>query len=265
VKYTNVHNLPEPIVRAVENDPYDAGVADISTTRLILPPQIDALKRRYKDQIEEDVSERLWTLLGQSVHVILERAAGGGQHITEQRYFAEMEGWVLSGAVDFLDTKKEVLVDYKVTSVWTYIYRSRMEEWAAQGNINRWLYWKNTGQVIKKLQNILILRDWQKRDINRRGYPMVQIVGVRLPVWSMDKAEAYVRERVKLHQAARKAADDGMPKCSDEDRWWSAKEKVFKRCAEYCPVAKFCKQFEADNERNREPIAASDTSKDQGL
>ena len=71
---TNVHGLPQSIVAAVTNDPYTGG-GDISATKLIDAPQIRTLMAKHKDQITTDVSERIWSLLGQAVHTILERAA----------------------------------------------------------------------------------------------------------------------------------------------------------------------------------------------
>ena len=71
---TNKMNLPLAIKRAVENDPYDPSGSDISTTRLIAPPLIRYLEIKHKDEIEEDVSDRIWSLIGQSVHHIIERA-----------------------------------------------------------------------------------------------------------------------------------------------------------------------------------------------
>lgn len=261
-RYTNKLNLPEPIVNAIINDPYNPGDADISTTRLINPPQIEALKVKYGSEIEEDVSERIWSLLGQSVHVVLERAAGG-KGIAEKRYFAGMEGWKVSGAVDFLNA--ETLVDYKVTSVWTYIYGSRIKEWAAQGNVNRWLYFKNTGLVVTKLRNILILRDWRRKDAEKiSGYPNVQVVMVELPVWTMEEAEAYVKERVLLHQAARKAADSELAPCSDEERWLDKNGK-YNRCADFCPVNKFCQQLKRETNGNDKPFGRSNSSKIAGI
>ena len=239
VETTNIHNLPGPIVRAVTNDPYNSGHADISTTRLINPPQVETLRYRHRAEIVEDVSERIWTMLGQAVHVIAERSAGKDV-ISEQRYFAPMEGWIVSGAVDLIEGS--ALIDYKVTSVWTYIYQSRIEEWTAQGNVNRWLiYQQEKHPEITKLENILILRDWAKRDMKRADYPQVQIVTQPLELWSMEKAEAYVRERVLIHQKARDAKDEEMPKCSNEERWEN--KGRFIRCEEYCPAKKFCHQF----------------------
>ena len=50
---TNKSNLPGVIERAVANDPYESS-SDISTTRLIAPPRIRVLEKKYADQVEED-------------------------------------------------------------------------------------------------------------------------------------------------------------------------------------------------------------------
>lgn len=242
---TNIHKLPSPIVRAIMNDPYDAGHADISTTRLINPPQVETLKYRYKDQIVEDVSERIWTLLGQATHVIAERAADGTV-ISEKRFFARMNGWTVSGAVDLIEGT--TLIDYKVTSVYTYIYKSRIEEWTAQGNVNRWLAAQNGLTTIDKMENILILRDWAKRDAGRKDYPQVQIVTQPLEVWPIEKAEAYVRERVLLHQKARGSEDKDMPACTDDEMWINEKTGKRNRCEDYCAAKAFCHQYKAYKE-----------------
>ena len=61
---TNKFNLPSPIVRAVENDPYSSGDSDLTTTQFTSPIQQVVLKKRYKDQIVEDVADKIWALLG---------------------------------------------------------------------------------------------------------------------------------------------------------------------------------------------------------
>ena len=58
---TNKHGLPEALVRAVRNDPYTGG-GDISVTKLIDSPQRRQLWRQHEADIEEDVSERIWSL-----------------------------------------------------------------------------------------------------------------------------------------------------------------------------------------------------------
>jgi hypothetical protein len=73
MKYTNKLSLPEGIANAIIYDEYDKGNADYSVSGLIMPPQIMRLFTLYADQIEIDVSDRIWTLLGTAVHYVLER------------------------------------------------------------------------------------------------------------------------------------------------------------------------------------------------
>ena len=74
MKITNNHNLPQSVVSAVSNDPYDRGGSDYTCTELISPVRQVMLRHRHGDEITEDASDRVWSLLGQAVHHILERA-----------------------------------------------------------------------------------------------------------------------------------------------------------------------------------------------
>jgi hypothetical protein len=52
-------------------------------------------------------------------------------------------------------------------------------------------------------------------------YPQSQIAVVDIPVWTLEEQEAFIEDRVLLHQAAKKAVDSGEPLvyCTDEERW----------------------------------------------
>jgi hypothetical protein len=73
-KLTNKHGLPQPVYNAAANDSYSMGDSDVSITRLLNPPRITALEDRHADEIEVDAMDRIWIILGQAVHTILERA-----------------------------------------------------------------------------------------------------------------------------------------------------------------------------------------------
>ncbi len=239
---TNKYNLPDVLIEALKNDPYDSGGADITTTSLINPPQMVNLKKKYQDVLEEDYSEMLWRLMGQCMHVILERASKKPS-IVEKRYFSEVNGWKISGQVDLIDGS--TLVDYKVSSVWTYIYGSRIDEWTKQANVNRWLAHMN-GIKIDRLENYMILRDWIKSKAGTNNYPQIQFVRVPLRLWDIMEAEKYVYERVKIHQESEKYSDEELAMklpCSDEERWWNEKRGEFIRCQEYCIASSKCQQF----------------------
>lgn len=67
----NKANLPGPMHRALSVNTYVGG-GDSSATRLIAPPRIVVLRKYHEDEIEEDASDRIWSLLGSSVHRMLE-------------------------------------------------------------------------------------------------------------------------------------------------------------------------------------------------
>ena len=210
MQITNRFNLPPAIVQAVQNDPYSRGNSDISVTQLIGPPQIRKLYERFQDQLEEDASDRIWALLGQAVHTILERAEPSG--IAERRLYAEIDGYKLSGQLDSHQFAHEALCDYKVTSAWT-VLRGPRDEWVKQQNIYRWLAHQN-GMEIKRLFIGAILRDWsRKKAHDDPGYPQTPAMILPVQVWPIDEIEAYIRERLAIH------FNEFVPDCTPDDRW----------------------------------------------
>ena len=269
---TNVHNLPAAIVAAVQADPYVGG-GDISTTKLIDAPQIRVLGGKHKDEITVDVSERVFALMGQAVHTVLERAGLKEEGvIVEQRLFAEVNGWQVSGQVDRMHIADGTLSDFKMTTVYK---QHGSDGWTRQLNVLRWLAHKN-GHQIDTLEVCAIFRDWRKTEAQRNpDYPQAAMQTISVPVWSLEDTEEYITERVYLHQAASRGEE--VP-CTDEDRWFSGNAyalmkhgakratKVssirsdfdladpseytvetrageYKRCQHYCDVRAFCQQW----------------------
>ena len=263
MKLTNKFNLPDPIVNAVNNTGYTPGSSDITVTQLIQPPLIRKLRIEHDDDIEEDASDRVWALFGTAVHHLLEMAYKGSTARQEERVYAEVSGWKLGGAFDVLEGSS--LSDYKVTS----IYSSNGKiEWERQLNVLRWLLHKN-GTEVTKLSITAIFRDWRPMERKRMpDYPARPIMVLPIKMWTLDEAEAYIKERVALHQLA------DPPICTDEDRWtvpekwavmkkgakkaiklyqskegvilnpdqfWEHRPASYRRCEDYCSVSKWCK------------------------
>jgi hypothetical protein len=271
---TNVHNLPEALVRAVVNDPYTGG-GDISVTKLIDAPQVRVLAKQHHDQIVVDVSERIWALLGQGVHTVLERAALRAEGMAaETRLYAEIAGWTLSGQFDVMALESGMLSDYKVTTVYKL---QNIDKWTQQLNILRWLAYKN-GEEVKGLEIIAILRDWKKGEAERKSeYPQQPIVRVPIPMWDLDETEEFIVDRITLH---RYAEQGGRVSCDDDDRWYTGSQWAlmkeggkravklqdtpfavvpeghyvqerpgeYRRCQSYCEVRDFCAQWAATKE-----------------
>jgi len=277
---TNKYNLPRPLVSAIENDLYKK-VGDISVTELILPPRIRQLQIRHRDEITEDYSDRIWMLLGSSVHAILERADTHNQ-LVEERLTSTVLGWIVSGQPDLLGDG--VLTDWKVTSVYSFLLGEK-PEWTAQLNCYKWLYEQNGFQV-DKLQIVAILRDWMKsRALKEADYPPCAVMVVDIPIWGPREVKNYIEERVRLHQEAQKIPDDALMLCTPQERWerpttYAVKKLTNKkarrvfltiedarlaateqeevivrpgesvRCKSYCTAMPFCNQFkQAENLR----------------
>jgi hypothetical protein len=270
---TNRAELPEAIVDAVANDPYTKGDSDISVTGLLRPPRLAALERIHADEIVEDAADRIWSLLGQAIHTILERA--NRVAIAERRLSIEMEGLKISGGMDVYE-EYGILHDYKTTSVWKLI-KGDLDEWEKQLNLYAVLL-RHHGYQVEKLRVHAILRDWSKMEAQRDPtYPQAQVVSVNIKLWPPGIAEEFMRERIILHKQARIS----LPECTPEDRWarasvWAVMKagrktavKLYSnenearahagfdrtlsvvhrpgmsvRCQSYCPVSKFCEQYQ---------------------
>jgi hypothetical protein len=275
-KVTNVNGLPEALVRAVQNDPYNRGACDYSVTQLLKPARMVALGAQHRDELEEDVADRIWALMGQLGHLVLERAGVG---LVEKRFFAERRGIRISGALDLVNGTTSS--DWKFTSTYTTKDGPKWE-WLAQTNIGRWLAAEN-GVQVDELEIVAIYRDWSKPEARRDpSYPQQAVQVFKLPVWPMGETLEVLDRLIHAHESAKTK----LPLCTDEERWmrttgfavvkegntratkvcstmWDATAHAEKlgpqykavvrkgepiRCQSYCSVAKFCTQFQAMKE-----------------
>lgn len=278
-KFTNRLNLPEALVKAVTNDGYSAGNSDYSVTTLLKPPRLVVLERQHRDEIEEDVSDRMWALLGQLMHGVLERAAMEGE--VEQRHTVEILGKKISGAIDiYLDG---VIQDYKLMSVWK-VTKGVPREFEEQLNCYAYLL-RSKGKPVRDLQLVCVLRDWSKLETLRNdNYPKNQVVLLDVPLWDEETQRIFIEGRIQLHMDAL----INLPLCTPEERWATPEKYAVtkkgqkkalklhdsledaiahsenvddssvshrpgesKRCGNYCPAAKFCDQWKKIQEQER--------------
>jgi len=161
-------------------------------------------------------------VLGTSVHHMFEQHEPDG-HIVEERLYAEVENWVISGAIDVQRAESDgsvTVLDYKCTSVWSVIYGKK--EWHNQLNFYAWLVEQSKDIEVNNLQIVAVLRDWQRSKANfEESYPKAPLVIVDIPLWSQQVRDKYVRDRVKLHQDAEfeRLTGGELPLCSDAERW----------------------------------------------
>lgn len=279
--YTNHYNLPEVLVNALIGDGERwFKPRRISVTQLQQPPLIRQLMRRHAHEVEEDVSEYTWRLLGSAVHSVIERAQGvDANAFTEEKLTLEVDGWTISGVSDYLGDDG-ILTDFKVTSSWTFVFEGgkAKPEWIEQLNLYAHI-WRMHGFDINGLRIIAILRDWSKGKAKAgKGYPAIPLKVVDVPLWDHAKAQGALVDRLSLHMRYQDTPIEEIPVCTPEERWaksdaWAVMKhgrksavRVFDnetaaeamlatqdakhyiehrpgedvRCLDYCPVAKFC-------------------------
>ena len=223
---TNVTGLPDPIIKALENNDYSKGGADYSVTGLLKPGYMIYLYKQHYTEIEEDAADRIFSLLGKLMHMLLERADVDA--ITEQRLYATVDNTVISGQPDIIYESDKLIQDYKFPTIYKLKYLTEYEQ---QLNMYRYLCYRNRIDI-DRLQIVFIFRDWSKMKAHREhDYPPKQVAVIDLPVWPHEQTEQFIKERIQQQK------DCVM--CTNEDRWgkgdcWAVKKKGNKRALKLC-------------------------------
>jgi len=221
MRITNLHSLPDTIVQAIRRPTYTKGNAHMSVTEIMSSPRIVQLKRRYWDALEEDASSMVWSLFGTAIHHVLEHGKSPN-HVIEQRLYAEIDGWRISGAIDLQEVEEDgiVISDYKTTGAWAA--QNGKEDWEKQLNVYAYLVEVNKNVKVKKVQIVAIIRDWSAREATyKEGYPKAPIVVIDVPLWTMEQRLEYIKSRITKHSEATFAqeTDEELPSCTPSEMW----------------------------------------------
>jgi len=157
---TNNNAIPAPIYRAVLNTKYSGEGEDCfcSVTGLLKGVKELILEQRHRHEIVEEASDRIWSLMGSAIHSVIEKSQTTDT-LAEQRLKAVIDGKTITGGVDLYEYG--TVFDFKFTSIWSYIYGSRLAEWTRQLNVYAYLY-RKAGYIVNNIKIIAIYRDWQK-------------------------------------------------------------------------------------------------------
>lgn len=217
MRLTNKFNLPQAFVAAAE-----AGIQPPSppgrlrVTELIDAPQVLYLKRLHWDDIEEDVSDRVWAIFGTALHRVMQDHTHANT-LTEEELSIEVGGITVTGHPDLYEPD-ETLDDWKVMPVWGIIMEDEggKREHINQLNCYRVMFEAHNFPV-KRLRIIPFLRDWSKREADKRpDYPQHNSQTVDITMWPLEQAKAYISERVRIH---REAEGNHVSACTPEERW----------------------------------------------
>lgn len=287
MKLTNKYNLPQTFVNVLNRPTYTKGKAHLSATEIINSPRIVQLKKIHWDNLEEDVADKVWAIFGTAIHAVLELGKDE-HHIIEQRLHANVDGWDISGAIDLQRVEDDgiIVADYKTTGAWAVM--NDKPEWEQQLNIYAWLVEKVKKVPVKRVEIIAIIRDWSRKDAEKKeGYPKAPIETINVPLWSFEKRENFIKERIHLHSNALFATEtsEDLPECTPSEMWekpayWAVRkignkratavldtedkalakiEELGKgyeiefrpgertRCANFCQVRDFCSQWKEYN------------------
>jgi hypothetical protein len=209
----NAYNLPQSFVNVLSRNKLPVK-GRYSVTDLIGPPLPRILKMKHWDALTEDIADKLWMLLGSSVHYILEKGSPDNS-LSEEKIETQKDGITIVGMSDLYHNKK--LEDYKVTSIYSFLLGDK-PEWENQLNLYAWIYRVALAFEVDGLNIHAILRDWVKsKAMNDPDYPPIPFQTIAVPLWESERAEHYVGERIALHRAAEEHGY--APCCTDEERW----------------------------------------------
>jgi len=222
MKYTNIHELPEPVRLWLELDEYDWHEGIFSATRIMKPTRMVVLEKRHEDELEVDISDLIAQRYGHAIHDSFEKVIIPNA-VQEHRFFTEIEGYKLSGMPDILTYEGEgtIIWDIKSTSVWTYIYKSRLEDYVKQVSIYRWLVMKNVDKSVSRDAKIIyIFTDWSRSKAKKGGdYPPLRIVVEDIRLMSTEDTETYILGRLELIHHHIDNPDVELPPCTRDELW----------------------------------------------
>jgi hypothetical protein len=233
---TNVYNIPEAIAKAASVNRRKPSPNHIGVTAVCDSPYRRKLEVEHWDEIESDVSENLWALMGTAIHKITE--GDGSNPLAEMPLEVVVDGMTITGRLDLLD-KDGVLRDFKCTSVFSFLLPDK-KEWERQLNCYAWML-KKAGHEVKKLTINAILRDWSHRkSVTDPDYPKIPFVEKEIELWPDDKAEAFLKERVAAHN------NPNPPICSSEEKWEKPNRYAVMQKGKKRAIKLYNSKFEAD-------------------
>jgi len=221
MKLTNKHGIPETFMNVLKRPTYSKGAAHLSATQLLNSPKIVALSKKFDEELEQDVSDMVWSIFGTAIHNVLEHGKDDN-HIVEQRLHAEIDGWTISGAIDLQIRKGDTISisDYKTTSAWAVM--NEKKDWENQLNIYAWLAEKVKKETVESVSIVAIIRDWSRRDAaTKEGYPPAPVKEIPIKLWTFEERQQFILDRIAAHSACEFAmeTEGDLPDCTPEEMW----------------------------------------------
>ena len=218
MKITNELNLPQALVDACDVSPHNAPNT-ISATTLKNSIREILLTKRHWEEMEDDVSNRIWTLFGSAVHALLEKEAP--DTFVEERFEKQISKYKVTGKLDCYDMKQKIIFDYKTASTWKFKFND-YSDWRFQGLIYAWLL-KQNGLEVDECRFVMMFKDFSKTKAKTDpDYPQkpVFVYSFKVTEKDLEEIEEKIADKIVELEEAEKLSDDELPMCTDEERWY---------------------------------------------
>ena len=256
MKITNNSNLPEVFVQFAESD-YRYKDKQYSVTSIIGGLKETILKRRHQNEIEMDVADMNNMILGQAVHLILEKADKKDYEIKEKYVKENIIGdYKLSGYLDLYNFLTKTVYDYKTSSVWKVKFED-YDDYKKQLLMYAWLL-RQKGYEVEAGEIVLLIKDWSKtksqRDADYPNQPIIKI-NFQFDAGDFEYIENWIYERFKFIKGYETLTDDQIPYCRKEERWadddsWAVYKKGNKKAYRVLDTEEEAKKWMENNKGN---------------
>lgn len=146
----------------------------------------------------------------------------------------------LSGTSDLYVKSTKTLWDYKVMKFYysfKYISEGNWEGNTIPMQLN--IYRVYQYPATEAIKIFVYLKDFKLNMADK--YDLSPTETLQVPMIPDDKVKSKVLALLGEHVLAQKT---GKPRaCTEEERWWNERQKVYLRCEHYCSVKEICSQF----------------------
>lgn len=274
--YTNSTGVSLPLAVWLATDDYDGksqvNPHMISASTLLKSTRQIVLGRRAQQDDEIDVAGLIKSRIGNAIHDAIERAWNSEKlHKTisslgftdelakrvyvnptedlvypdnmipvymEQREYKQLGKWTITGKFDFIFDGH--LHDFKSTGTFTYVNKTKDDDYIKQGSIYRWL---NPTKVTDSTMSIdFIFMDWKQSLAGQGNYPPAQTLKQDFPLLSQDETENWIKDRLDLIDTLDLTAEEDLPFCTDNELW--RRESIWKYYSSGQVAARSTKNFD---------------------
>ncbi|WP_244832388.1 hypothetical protein [Caballeronia sp. TF1N1] len=282
---TNNNDVSLPMAVWLLHDEYDYQHEEnyISATRLMRPLRHLVLPHRIppEQKVQPDVSDYIASSLGKAIHDSIEKAWTKGyaeslkllgytdavidririnpetvkdgdipiylEQRAKKQVVVNGRMYTVGGKFDMV--AEGIVQDYKSTSVWTWIYGGKDDDYRLQGSLYRWL---NPEKITEDFIRInFLFTDWSSADSKTNPkYPPQRVAYKDVPLLSLEETDAWVTWKLSLIQKYWNTPEKDLPECTEDELWRSAPK--FKYYSDPTKTSgKSTKNFDALHEANQ--------------